>query len=251
MGLDFPAELVGQWEAAADGVDRSRVRHVKLEDRRRARQGRAQVAYRPIVADRPRPRLSADHWAALLPRASAASSAKARKCCPGCTSTTWSASCCTSSTTRRHPRLLQRRRAGHSRQSYLHRGLRPSACVARYSWSAPESAGSGSSSAQSARRSCSRPAGSPERTLQSGYVFRYPELSPGSGRSRACRWQAQLHCAGEASPGPRRCQPAPERASGSSSSRLIAALHGHAVSPSVLLSGARSASGMAGRSARR
>jgi uncharacterized protein (TIGR01777 family) len=30
MGLDFPAELVGQWEAAADGVDRSRVRHVKL-----------------------------------------------------------------------------------------------------------------------------------------------------------------------------------------------------------------------------
>jgi uncharacterized protein (TIGR01777 family) len=30
MGLDFPAELVGQWEAAADGVDATRVRHVKL-----------------------------------------------------------------------------------------------------------------------------------------------------------------------------------------------------------------------------
>ena len=30
MGMDFPAELVGQWEAAAEGVDTSRVRHVKL-----------------------------------------------------------------------------------------------------------------------------------------------------------------------------------------------------------------------------
>lgn len=30
MGLDFPAELVGQWEAAADGVDGTRIRHVKL-----------------------------------------------------------------------------------------------------------------------------------------------------------------------------------------------------------------------------
>jgi uncharacterized protein len=30
MGLDFPAELVGQWEAAADGIDRTRIRHVKL-----------------------------------------------------------------------------------------------------------------------------------------------------------------------------------------------------------------------------
>jgi hypothetical protein len=30
MGLDFPAELVGQWEAAADGVDAGRIRHVKL-----------------------------------------------------------------------------------------------------------------------------------------------------------------------------------------------------------------------------
>jgi uncharacterized protein (TIGR01777 family) len=30
MGLDFPAELVGQWEAAADGVDAARIRHVKL-----------------------------------------------------------------------------------------------------------------------------------------------------------------------------------------------------------------------------
>lgn len=30
MGLDFPAELVGQWEAAADGVDTTRIRHVKL-----------------------------------------------------------------------------------------------------------------------------------------------------------------------------------------------------------------------------
>ena len=30
MGMDFPAELVGQWEAAADGVDTDRVRHVKL-----------------------------------------------------------------------------------------------------------------------------------------------------------------------------------------------------------------------------
>jgi uncharacterized protein (TIGR01777 family) len=30
MGLDFPAELVGQWEAAADGVDATRIRHVKL-----------------------------------------------------------------------------------------------------------------------------------------------------------------------------------------------------------------------------
>ena len=30
MGMDFPAELVGQWEAAAEGVDTSKVRHVKL-----------------------------------------------------------------------------------------------------------------------------------------------------------------------------------------------------------------------------
>ena len=30
MGMDFPAELVGQWEAAADGVDATRIRHVKL-----------------------------------------------------------------------------------------------------------------------------------------------------------------------------------------------------------------------------
>jgi uncharacterized protein len=30
MGLDFPAELVGQWEAAADGVDGTRLRHVRL-----------------------------------------------------------------------------------------------------------------------------------------------------------------------------------------------------------------------------
>lgn len=30
MGADFPAELVAQWEAAADGVDSSRIRHVKL-----------------------------------------------------------------------------------------------------------------------------------------------------------------------------------------------------------------------------
>jgi uncharacterized protein (TIGR01777 family) len=30
MGLDFPAELVGQWEAAADGVDAERIRHVKI-----------------------------------------------------------------------------------------------------------------------------------------------------------------------------------------------------------------------------
>jgi uncharacterized protein len=30
MGLDFPAELVGQWEAAADGVDKQRIRHVKV-----------------------------------------------------------------------------------------------------------------------------------------------------------------------------------------------------------------------------
>jgi uncharacterized protein (TIGR01777 family) len=30
MGMDFPAELVGRWEAAADGVDASRIRHVKL-----------------------------------------------------------------------------------------------------------------------------------------------------------------------------------------------------------------------------
>jgi uncharacterized protein (TIGR01777 family) len=30
MGLDFPAELVGLWEAAADGVDSSRIRHIKL-----------------------------------------------------------------------------------------------------------------------------------------------------------------------------------------------------------------------------
>ena len=30
MGLDFPAELVSQWEAAADGVDASRIRHAKL-----------------------------------------------------------------------------------------------------------------------------------------------------------------------------------------------------------------------------
>lgn len=30
MGMDFPAELVSQWEAAAEGVDTSRVRHIKL-----------------------------------------------------------------------------------------------------------------------------------------------------------------------------------------------------------------------------
>lgn len=30
MGMDFPAELVAQWEAAADGVDGNRLRHVKL-----------------------------------------------------------------------------------------------------------------------------------------------------------------------------------------------------------------------------
>lgn len=30
MGMDFPAELVGLWEAAADGVDATRLRHVKL-----------------------------------------------------------------------------------------------------------------------------------------------------------------------------------------------------------------------------
>src|SRR5450631_3093083 len=30
MGVDFPAELVGLWEAAADGVDGTRIRHVKL-----------------------------------------------------------------------------------------------------------------------------------------------------------------------------------------------------------------------------
>lgn len=30
MGMDFPAELVGQWEAAAEGVDTTRIRHVKL-----------------------------------------------------------------------------------------------------------------------------------------------------------------------------------------------------------------------------
>lgn len=30
MGMDFPAELVSQWEDAAEGVDKDRVRHVKL-----------------------------------------------------------------------------------------------------------------------------------------------------------------------------------------------------------------------------
>jgi uncharacterized protein len=30
MGLDFPAELVSQWEAAAEGVDTTQIRHVKL-----------------------------------------------------------------------------------------------------------------------------------------------------------------------------------------------------------------------------
>ena len=30
MGIDFPAELVGLWEAAAEGIDKERVRHVKL-----------------------------------------------------------------------------------------------------------------------------------------------------------------------------------------------------------------------------
>lgn len=30
MGMDFPAELVGLWEQAAEGVDTTRVRHVKL-----------------------------------------------------------------------------------------------------------------------------------------------------------------------------------------------------------------------------
>ena len=30
MGMDFPAELVGQWEAAAEGVDADRIRHVRV-----------------------------------------------------------------------------------------------------------------------------------------------------------------------------------------------------------------------------
>jgi uncharacterized protein (TIGR01777 family) len=30
MGMDFPAELVSRWEAAASGIDTTRVRHVKL-----------------------------------------------------------------------------------------------------------------------------------------------------------------------------------------------------------------------------
>ncbi|MDR7149520.1 uncharacterized protein (TIGR01777 family) [Hydrogenophaga palleronii] len=30
MGIDFPAELVAQWEAAAEGVDSSRIRHVRV-----------------------------------------------------------------------------------------------------------------------------------------------------------------------------------------------------------------------------
>ncbi len=30
MGIDFPAELVSRWEQAADGVDHTRIRHVKL-----------------------------------------------------------------------------------------------------------------------------------------------------------------------------------------------------------------------------
>ena len=30
MGMDFPAELVSQWEAAAEHVDTSRVRHIQL-----------------------------------------------------------------------------------------------------------------------------------------------------------------------------------------------------------------------------
>ncbi len=30
MGMDFPAELVGLWEQAAEGVDTARIRHVKL-----------------------------------------------------------------------------------------------------------------------------------------------------------------------------------------------------------------------------
>lgn len=30
MGIDFPAQLVGQWERAADHLDRTRVRHVRL-----------------------------------------------------------------------------------------------------------------------------------------------------------------------------------------------------------------------------
>ena len=30
MGMDFPAELVSQWEAAAEGIDTDKVRHIKL-----------------------------------------------------------------------------------------------------------------------------------------------------------------------------------------------------------------------------
>ena len=30
MGMDFPAELVGQWEAAAEGIDAERVRHIRV-----------------------------------------------------------------------------------------------------------------------------------------------------------------------------------------------------------------------------
>jgi hypothetical protein len=30
MGIDFPAELVGLWEAAAEGVDSARIRHVRV-----------------------------------------------------------------------------------------------------------------------------------------------------------------------------------------------------------------------------
>ncbi len=67
MGLDFPAELVGQWEAAADGVDAEPYPPCEAANRRRARQGRPQVAPWPLVAGRTSAGLSTDHSVAVLP----------------------------------------------------------------------------------------------------------------------------------------------------------------------------------------
>jgi NAD(P)-dependent dehydrogenase (short-subunit alcohol dehydrogenase family) len=58
MGLDFPAELVSLWEAAADAVDATRFG---------AGPGGASIAAGPAVAHRPDAGLPADDQAAVLP----------------------------------------------------------------------------------------------------------------------------------------------------------------------------------------
>ena len=164
---------------------RSRIRHAKLQNRRCARQGRPQVAPWPLVAGRTGAGLSTDHSVAVLPgtwlrhrqrHANAALGACRRH--GGDT-----APC-----DRQHcdARPLQCGLAGHRRQSHVHRSLRrtpppPGAGGRR------QRAWSGSSWA--AERSSILLRGQlvrPKRTLESGYVFRYPELRPALADLVAC-----------------------------------------------------------------